>query len=198
MTTAPDAAAAPALLTRREALRRAALFLGAALSPSVLEGALQAATLPAGNGSLPRWLDARQFETVSAAVERILPKTDTPGALDVGVPAFIDLIYGKYLSGDERFVFATGLKEVEALARSRAGKAFAQMAAAEQDDVLRTIAEASQKREKTFFHLLKELTVTGYFTSETVGKTVLHYDPVPGRWDACIPISDVGRRNWTK
>ena len=26
---------------------------------------------------------------------------------------------------------------------------------------------------------------------------VLLYDPVPGRYDGCIPIDQVGRRNWT-
>jgi hypothetical protein len=39
--------------------------------------------------------------------------------------------------------------------------------------------------------------VFGYFTSEQVGRNVLHYDPVPGRYDACVPIDEVGRRNWT-
>jgi glucoside 3-dehydrogenase (cytochrome c) hitch-hiker subunit len=39
--------------------------------------------------------------------------------------------------------------------------------------------------------------VLGYFTSEQVGRNVLHYDPVPGRYEACIPIDQVGRRNWT-
>jgi hypothetical protein len=26
---------------------------------------------------------------------------------------------------------------------------------------------------------------------------VLHYDPVPGSHDPCLPIDQVGRRNWT-
>ena len=60
------------------------------------------------------------------------------------------------------------------------------------------LAQASKNQEGTFFYQLKELTVVGYFTSETVGKTVLHYDPVPGRFDACVPIAEVGNVNWTK
>lgn len=188
----------PTLLTRREALKQAAFFLGAALSPSIVAGVLRAQAAPAGAAAGRRYLDARQFPTVAAAAERILPKTDTPGAIDVGVPAFIDLMYGEYLTGDERFVFATGVKDIEAAARARHGQAFTALAAAAQDDVLRSIAEASQGKEKTFFALLKELTVTGYFTAETVGRNVLHYDPVPGRWDPCIPIAEVGNRNWTR
>ncbi len=194
--TAPNDSGAGAI-TRREALQRAAIFLGAALSPSILAGALRAQTLPAGGAAL-RYLDPRQAATTAAAAERILPKTDTPGALDVGVPAFIDRMYGEYLTGDERFLFATGLKEIEALSRAKSGKGFAALDAAAQDDVLREIARASQGKDRTFFALLKELVVTGYFTSEQVGRTVLHYDPIPGRYDACIPIADVGNRNWTR
>jgi gluconate 2-dehydrogenase gamma chain len=184
-------------LTRREALQRAAVFLGAALSPSILAGAWRAQTLPSGAASL-RYLDSRQAATTAAAAERILPKTDTPGAIDVGVPAFIDLMYGEYLSGDERFLFATGLKEIEASSRSRFGKAFTELDGPGQDGILKELAEAAQGKERTFFALLKELVVTGYFTSEAVGRNVLHYDPVPGRYDACIPISEVGNVNWTR
>jgi hypothetical protein len=38
--------------------------------------------------------------------------------------------------------------------------------------------------------------ILGYFTSEQVGRHVLHYDPVPGRYESCIPIEQVGNRNW--
>ncbi len=188
MPTAPVPADST-LLSRREALARAALMLGAALSPSIVAGVLRAqapAAAPAGR----RHLDASQFQTVSAAVERILPRTETPGALDVGVPAFVDLMYGEFLTADERFLFATGVKDIEAMARERHARAFTALDAAGQDDVL--------GRDKPFFALLRELAVTGYFTSEPVGRNVLHYDPVPGRWDACIPLADVGNRNWTR
>lgn len=187
--------AALALLSRREALQRAALLLGAVLSPSIIAGALQAQIAPSAGR---RYLDASQFATVSAAVDRILPRTDTPGALDVGVPAFVDLMYGEYLTADERFLFATGVKDIEAAARSLHGRAFPVLEAAGQDDVLKAIAATAQGRDKTFFAQLRELAVTGYFTAEPVGRTVLHYDPVPGRWDACIPLAEVGNRNWTR
>ena len=80
-------------ITRREALRRAALFLGVALSPSILSGALHAAITPGAKGA---FLTPVHWDLVTAIAERILPRTDTPGATDVGVPAFVDLMLGKY------------------------------------------------------------------------------------------------------
>lgn len=195
-TPAADSAAPG--MTRREALRRAALFLGVALAPSVLSGALQAATETAPANAKARFLTLRQYELVEAMAERILPRTDTPGATDVGVPQFIDLMYGKYLSAAEQAIFSAGLEEFNAVSMSAHQLGFVRLTAAQQDALLMQGAVAAQKQEKTFFHQMKELTVVGYFTSETVGRNVLHYDPVPGRYDGCVPISEVGNRLWTK
>ena len=185
-------------LTRREAIQRATLFLGVALSPALLTSVMQAATPSGGVNAKPVYLSAQQFAIAGAVAERILPRTDTPGARDVGVPAFIDLMFGKYLAAEDKQVVATGLAEVEAASLAAQKKSFLQLTDAQQDALLTTLAEASKTKVRTFFHQFKELTVLGYFTSETVGKTVLHYDPVPGRFEACIPLAEVGNRAWTK
>lgn len=182
-------------ITRREALKRAALFLGIALSPSILSGVLHAATTPGAKGA---FLTPQHLDLVTAIAERILPRTDTPGATDVGVPAFVDLMLGKYSTEHERQIFTAGLDQVNAASLAAHAQSFVKISAAQQDAILMEIAVASQKKEKTFFHQMKELTVVGYFTSETVGRTVLHYDPVPGRFQGCVPISEVGNVLWTK
>jgi hypothetical protein len=130
-------------------------------------------------------------------VERIIPRTDTPGAADVGVPAFIDLLYGEFMTDEERQLLTSGLAQVEAAAKSAHGGSFAALSPDRQDEVLRGIARADEARNPNFFGLIRSATVLGYFTSEPVGRNVLHYDPVPGRYDACIPIAEVGARNWT-
>ena len=184
-----------ATMTRRAALKRAALFLGVALTPSLIANVLQAAATP---GAKAVFLSPAQLDLVTAIAERILPLTDTPGATDVGVPAFVDLMLGKYSTESERQVFTAGLDEVNAASLASHAQSFVKISAAQQDAILMKIAVASQKKEKTFFHQIKELTVVGYFTSEIVGRTVLHYDPVPGRFQGCVPISEVGNVLWTK
>jgi gluconate 2-dehydrogenase gamma chain len=186
------------LITRREAIRRTALALGIALTPSLIDGVMNAQPVTRAVGGAPVYLSAAQFATVRAMVERILPKTDTPGANDVGVPAFIDLMYGKYLTEEERRVFTTGLGEVEKVSADQGQRGFAQLSSVQQDALLTQIARASQEKEKTFFHLIKELTLLGYFTAEPVGKNVLHYDPIPGRYQGCIQLAEVGNVSWTR
>ena len=185
-------------ISRREAIRRAALMLGVALTPSLLSTALQAQSGATTTVPGLRYLSESQRATVAIIAERILPKTDTPGALDAGVPEFINIIYGKYLNEDDRTMFSSGLDEVAARALKLDGRSIAQLSAEEQDHLLRDIARASQALPTSFFLQIKELTVVGYFTSELVGKTVLKYDPIPGRYDPCIPLSDVGNAQWTK
>jgi gluconate 2-dehydrogenase gamma chain len=184
-------------MTRREAIRRTAMMLGVAVTPSLLSGVM-CAQVSSPKSTAPAYLTAKQFETASAIAERILPKTDTPGAREVGVPAFIDLMYGQYMTPSEQRVFAAGLDEVEAGSTTANARSFSTSSPEQQDRLLTMIAKVAQGRENTFFHLMKELTLLGYFTSEPIGKNVLQYDPIPGRYDGCIPLSEVGNRAWTR
>lgn len=177
---------------RREAIRRAALLAGVVLTPEWLDVAAFAQA-PAAK----TYLTAAQGALLRAAAERILPRTDTPGAADVGVPAFIDRFYGEFMNPADRQLLVGILEEIERQARSAHDASFAALTAAQQDGVLRNIATAQQDRSPSSFGLLRSMTVLGYFTSEQVGRTVLHYDPVPGAYDGCVPIEQVGRRNWT-
>ena len=178
-------------ISRREAIRRAALLAGVALSPEWLSFAAQSQA-PAAK----TYLTAAQGAIVSAAAERILPRTDTPGAIDAGVPAFIDRMYGEVMTPVEQKLLIAVVDEIDAAAKTQGGS-FAALPAAQQDAVLRGVAAAQQGRQPASFELLRQATILGYFTSEPVGKNVLHYDPVPGAYDGCVPIDQVGRRNWT-
>ena len=178
-------------MTRREAIRRAALAAGVMLSAdwlSIVDGAR-----PRAQGTS---LSASHASLAGAIADRILPRTDTPGAADVGVPAFIELLYRDFMTPAEQKMLADGLDGVETAAKT-AGGSFVTLPANRQDELLRSIAKAEEGRQQGFFRLIRSATILGYFTSEQVGKTVLHYDPIPGAYDGCVPIDQVGRRNWT-
>ena len=181
-----------AAISRREAIRRAALLAGVALSPAWL-GLVDRARAAAQTA----YLSPAHIGVAGAIADRILPRTDTPGAIDVGVPAFIDLLYGEFMTPAERQMLTSGLDQVEAAGKAAGSATFRALAAERQDGVLREIARAEEGRDQGFFRLIRSATILGYFTSEQVGRNVLHYEPVPGRYEACIPIDQVGRRNWT-
>jgi len=188
-----DEHTASSLIGRREAIRRAALLAGVVFAPEWLMAVDQAAR-PAAPGSR---LTPAQAAIAGAVADRIIPRTDTPGAADVGVPAFLDLLYGEYMTPAERKMLTDGLDNVDAAAKAAHGGAFTTLTPDRQDTVLRGIARAEEGKPQGFFRLIRSATILGYFTSEQVGRNVLHYDPVPGRYDGCVPIDQVGRRNWT-
>ena len=69
-------------------------------------------------GFSPRALTPAQYEIVVQAAERIIPRTDTPGATDAGVADFIDVMLADWYGAAERDRFTTGLSELDARARA--------------------------------------------------------------------------------
>ncbi|HLZ46683.1 MAG TPA: gluconate 2-dehydrogenase subunit 3 family protein [Gemmatimonadales bacterium] len=52
-----------------------------------------------------RTFSPHETETVATIAELIIPKTDTPGARDAGVPAFIDVMFTDWAADDQRQMF---------------------------------------------------------------------------------------------
>lgn len=186
------------LLTRREAIKRTALLLGLALTPKWLDGVAHAQTQVAAGTKGPKNLTAAEYATVAAVADRIIPKTDTPGASEVGVPAFIDTMAGDYMTKEERSALAAGLLIVEKRALAAHSKGFGQLTAAQQDEVLKALATSTADTDTKAFRQIRDLTVTGYFTSEQVGRHVTNFEPIPGRFEACVPLTETGNRSWTR
>ena len=184
-----------AAIGRREAIRRAAILAGLALSPQLVASVAQAQTATQ-TAAGKTYLTAAQAAVAGAAADRILPRTDTPGAADVGVPAFLDRYYGEFMTDDERRLFVAGLDAIEAAAKSAQNGSFASLPSAQQDAVLRAVATSQQDQNPSSFGLIRSMTILGYFSSEQVAKSVLNYDPVPAGYEPCIPLEQVRGRDW--
>ena len=167
-------------MNRREAIKRTAMLLGAAVSSSTIAGCMGEDRSKLGTGLdwSPKFLTQDHAKIVSLGAELILPKSDTPGAQDVGVPQLIDVLYGKYMTDEERTTLTDGLASLKAAS-------FAEKSPDQQTAVL---ANADKKFSRQF----RGTVITGYFTSEEVCKNVTNYDPVPGAYVGCVPISETG------
>lgn len=113
-------------IPRREVLRRAAVLMGGSLSAPAVLGVLagrsaQAVTATPAPGQL---LAENQFALVSEITEIMIPRTDTPGARDVGVPAFVDDMLANVYSADAQQRFLGGLGAFQDEVRERTGQAF--------------------------------------------------------------------------
>ncbi|NND07292.1 MAG: gluconate 2-dehydrogenase subunit 3 family protein [Saprospiraceae bacterium] len=203
------------MINRREALRRSTYILGGALSAStvaaVLSGCKPSSTAP---DWLPEHLAPDQAMTVAEIAERILPQTDTSGAKAAQVERYIDAYLKDVATEEVQAEFNAGLSELQGLAKMKFKKKFVELSDVDKDAVLSEFAgeEAIKKTdaeraaelanegeqsmevsdEGQFFNLMRQLTITGYFTSEIGAKQALVFDEIPGEYQGCILYADVG------
>ncbi len=191
-------------MDRREALRRTALLMGGAVSAPAIMGILKGCTAKPTIDWKPEFLTEEQGILVSQVAEVIIPKTDTPGAIEVGVPAFIDLLLKDVYAKEEQDFFLTSLQEFDDKAKEAHGNSFIKLNAEKQaafvkqmhDDAIE--ASRTQKPPKRPFILItKELTMLGFFTSKVGCEQVLQYEAVPGSYKGCIPVAEAGNgKTW--
>lgn len=182
-------------MERREMLRT----LGAAAAFTLMPRTAQAAweTVAAAPHAPPRVLVDDRSALVASLADAIIPRTDTPGATDVGVPAFIDVIVAEYYSDEERTPFLAGLDAITARIKSVGDASFAAMSPDAQKLLLDLLDKPADRQapEARAWSRLKGLVVHGYFTSEQVQKDVLKTVIMPGRFDGNAPVKAVGASN---
>jgi hypothetical protein len=191
-------------MNRREALR---LLAAAGVLPMATPNliALRKARVLLGATGTPRTLNPHQFATVKTIAELILPKTETPGAADVGATEFIDLILTEWCGAEERTTFLKGLDDVDARTQALFNKSLVDCTESQQSEILVELGEKMMeeseargdlhsRRERrsshmSFYPMLRNLTLTAYYTSEAGATQELQFDMIPGRFDGCVQIA---------
>src|SRR4051812_6689583 len=102
-------------LDRRGLLTGASALLGMELV-APLAKALAAEAMPGFTASRTAFTP-EQRALVAALSERIIPTTDTPGAIAAGVPAFIEMMLADWYEPTDRNEFMTGLGVLEGYSR---------------------------------------------------------------------------------
>jgi gluconate 2-dehydrogenase gamma chain len=136
-------------MDRREALRRAALLFGGAISAPTLAAMMAACETshPPEAGWTPRVLKGDLGELVATVAELIIPETDTPGARSVGVHRFIDTMLAESFPTAERERFVRGLGAYDAVAKELSGKRFLDARVTDQSAVLNALDHSAYEAQ---------------------------------------------------
>jgi gluconate 2-dehydrogenase gamma chain len=187
-------------MNRREAIERTALILGYAISAPAMIGILNGCKATPELAFKPVFLTQEQASLVSEIAEVIIPKTDTPGAKDAGVPAFIDIMLKDVYNQEDKDKFITRLNSFNEEAKKSAGSDFIDLDPAKQVDFFKSVHDPAvagfktgEIKERPFVLMIKELTCLGFFTSEPGATQVLQYEAVPGAYHGCVPLAEVGK-----
>jgi gluconate 2-dehydrogenase gamma chain len=159
--------------TRRDALKLFAISAVPALAQQTKEVQTQPGHLevgPATQTPVP-FLQPAEFKTVEALSERIIPRTDTPGAKDAGVAALID----KAIVADPTVMqpFRAGIADLNALAISSYGSEFTALSEAQQIAILTPLSLETNSSLGKFFAMVKDMTIDAYYKTEAGLKTEL-------------------------
>ena len=161
---------------RRAFLRGASVLLGS----SALGPVMQAfATTP----RKATFFSESELRTLASLVDVILPATDSPAASAADTHYFIDLAIPACASPAAQKTFRTGL-------HAFSSKNFEKLAPDKQVAMLKARAEADQAPEydQSFFKILKDYTLSGYFLSEIGATKALAYEQVPGGYWGDLPL----------
>jgi gluconate 2-dehydrogenase gamma chain len=184
------------MLNRRDAFRGLALAVGVA-STGWAERALAAVAPAPPLTWTPTALTPNQARLVDVVAELIIPATDTPGAREAGVPQFIDRAVGDFYDKGQVEQLLGGLARMDADARVLHADAFVGLTPEQQVSLLTTYDQeagvARGQGQSHFFPALEDMVTVGYFTSEPGATLALKYEPVPGAYHGCVPLTEIGR-----
>src|SRR5579863_3991634 len=117
----------------------------------------------------PQFFTADEYALVERLADIIIPSDATPGAKEAGVAEFIDFMVAN--DPEVQYSFRTGLTWLNAHAERNAGGQFMTLSAEQQTSLLEPLgfkdkARPEEKDGRTFFSLMREFTVAGFYTSE--------------------------------
>lgn len=173
---------------------------GAVFAPTAM-GVLNGCRAQPGVDWKPAFFSGQQARLVTTLSEIILPADDsTPGAAELGVPAFIEEMVFEIHDKDSRNTFLKGLETFNGQASQQYGAQFLNMDSENQflftEEKNREMVEwkaGKLPEELYFFRTMKELTITGYFTTEAGATQVLQHVAVPGYYDGCVSLEEIGK-----
>ncbi|MEZ5573190.1 MAG: gluconate 2-dehydrogenase subunit 3 family protein [Halioglobus sp.] len=195
-------------MNRREFLQCAAILISGASASQLGFSLTQEqqgflANAPNYNTNQVDYFTPEQRKIVAAMSEVVIPRTDTPGAIDAGVPNYIELMVAHWLNAQERAIFEAGLKDIETRIPQEYGSSFDLLSEQQQLAIMEALEEDASDSswydlenimrefvsDAPFICQLKELTVWGFFTSEAGGSQVLRYNPMPMFFDGDLPLA---------
>jgi len=190
----PDPVRGPVPIDRREAIRRVSAMLGGialASGTSALVACDDAAR------SSVRANGVGEFSTADVAfldevADTILPETGSPGAKAAKVGAYMAVIVTDCFDQSDRRAFREGMRTLDTACKEQHGTGFMSATSAQRTALLERLDREQYDARtaggpKHYFGTIKELSLSGYFTSEIGCTQALRYVESPGRYDPCAP-----------
>ena len=186
-------------MNRREALSAVTIIMGGTIIGA--EAFLTGCSPRKKNVEGPL-LTEKDINLLNEVGETILPHTNSsPGAKEANVGEFMKTFINDCYTDKEQKIFVDGLSKLNLASDMQYAKGFTQLDARQKEELLLALEkEAAETRKQNhpdihYYTMIKQLTLTGFLTSEVGATKALRHVAVPGRYEGCIPLQP-GEKAW--
>ena len=188
-------------MDRRDFVKQLSVGMGASLTPGVLAAIVSGCQVRAQASGL---LTTRELEVLGSLADEIIPRTDTPGARDAGVPQYIEMMLAEFTPSDRVETFRSQLGWISSWLEAQDARRLEDVVDEDRIALLVSLDDQAfgsgasgdlPPGEPALFAILKPLTVAGYYTSEIGALQELHQPPF-GPYRGDVPFDEIGK-SWS-
>ena len=170
-------------MNRRDLLKKGVYGLAGVSLSSTLISTLQSCT--SIEKYSPHYFSKTEFSLLSNIVDFLIPRTETPGALEMKVPQFIDIIISETYNNESKNNFSNRFKLLIEDFKSN------NIDLSDYNSMKsKFVNDFNNKTHQEIYSQIRDLTVWGFKTSKEIALNVLNYNPIPGYQLGCINIKE--------
>lgn len=141
----------------------------------------------------PIYFSKTSFNFLAQLCEIIIPETDSPGAITLKIPQFIDILIGESYTIDEQKKFTEKFKLLVNDYEQNNKKPIEKQSL---EDILNKFStDFKNLKNKSAIDEIRGLTVWGFKTSKEIATKILNYNPIPGYQKGCINLNELDNQN---
>jgi hypothetical protein len=175
-------------LDRRALIRSAILLVGGSVTAAPAMALAQAAA------AAPRYFTPGQFAVLDEVAAIIIPKTETPGAREAGVPGFVDALMAQWAAPVTAQQTRDLIDQIDLTTKEKFGAPLLSLTPDRRIEAMRAF-DAEAMGSNRVYRRFKELVMLTYYFSEAGATQELRYELVPGVWEGSVPLKP-GQPAW--
>jgi hypothetical protein len=176
------------MTTRREVLQGLIVSIGGATALTACGGV--ANVLSTRPGSAARFYTSEEYALVTRISDLIIPRTETPGAVDANVPGYMDGLMTDWANNETKNAHRSALCQIKVELDRRASGNFLEASGSEAEQSLVSFDAAAfeQDGDASGYKRVKGYVSQSYFATEDGATEELKWVAFPGRWDPSVEI----------
>ena len=186
-------------MKRRDLLKRISLCISGSIVLPTSSILLKSCSSPDKEISWkPKFFEKDEAFLLNEISSIVMPNTEFPGAIAVGVPSEIESYIFNVLDTEDLLEYRRKMKDFDNYLNDNPDfpDSFYQSNKAEKIQILNNIQNDKENKFRNFYMKMKSDIIVTYFRSEVGATEILKYNGpsvVLGNYKGCVPLDDIGK-----